>query len=60
MKIIEHGETYVEVRCRNCGCKIGYTFVDVLSQIGSFADDYAIEDYIFCPECGEKIILRRH
>lgn len=60
MKIIKKGNTIKE--CSRCGCIMEYDYFDIfketrsippLSLFGTY-ERWQIE-YIFCPECGQKI-----
>ena len=60
MRIIKKGNTIKE--CSRCGCTMEYDYFDIFKEIknvttsnffGTF-ERWEIE-YIFCPECGNKI-----
>jgi DNA-directed RNA polymerase subunit RPC12/RpoP len=48
MKVLEHGKNYEQVFCSNCDCKIGYTEIDIIEDVG-------IQKYLHCPECGREV-----
>ncbi len=43
-----------EIICRCCHATIGYTGMDVHVKV----DNYSAYQYIFCPSCNKKIILK--
>lgn len=61
MKIIEHGSTYQEMQCELCKAKIGFSAKDVEHKVMHDAYDGAIHEtvteFVYCPECGCRIVL---
>lgn len=56
MKIIEHGNRYVETICMRCMCKYGYTEKDVKTELINhpFSSYFDFTSFVCCPECGER------
>ena len=62
MEVIRHGNTYKEVECEKCNALLSYCKADItkLSKCQEvFGGDWysSEEQYLYCPECNEKIIL---
>lgn len=53
MEIIEHGKTYQVYTCPRCRC------VFAACEIDGCKNDWDGKDWVKCPECGEKIELKR-
>ena len=64
MEVIKHGNTYNEVECKKCGALLSYCKADIKED--NYGEFYFIEpkrntheEYVTCPECRTKIILKR-
>ena len=63
MIILEHGIAYHEKICNECKASLGYVDQDIQisqsnSRIGYTIVSTTYTQYIVCPECGNKIILK--
>lgn len=63
MIVLEHGDSYQEKFCDNCKAILGYVDRDIQtsqsnSRIGYTIVSTTYTQYIVCPECGNKIILK--
>lgn len=60
MIVIEHGNQYKTVKCPTCSAKIGYLKREIKEwEHGEYIGYWTLDRYLTCPECNEKIILRR-
>lgn len=61
MEVIEHGKTFKTIKCNICRAEIGYTACDIEHTSVNDVYDKRVHttksDYIFCPECGCRLIL---
>lgn len=61
MEVIKHGKTFRETECEYCGAQIGFANRDVEHTVAK--DAYGgkihetISEFIYCPECGCRLIL---
>lgn len=61
MDIIKHGDTYQELNCQLCHAQLGYTHKDIEHSV--MKDAYngltheTVTEYLYCPECGCRIVL---
>jgi DNA-directed RNA polymerase subunit RPC12/RpoP len=61
MEVLKHGNTYKEVECKGCGALLSYCKLDIEKQEyfdGLFKEVYVYKEYIMCPECKNRIILK--
>lgn len=55
IEVIHHGGTSERKMCPNCNCDFMYFKVDI-----EWADLLTrFVGYVHCPECGEKIVVKR-
>ena len=70
MRIISHGECKNK-KCSNCKCVFEYEITDIKQSKNSYKEDVGIifpkyktttyiDEYVFCPDCGEKINIRSY
>lgn len=64
MEVIKHGNTYKEAECKRCGALLSYCKADIKGE--GYGEAYFIkekqntyEEYVTCPECRTKIILKQ-
>lgn len=57
MIVLEHGDTYETIRCKDCNAFIGYCGKDIIEKTYLNREHMSCVRYIKCPECGEKIII---
>ena len=57
MIVLEHGNTYGTIRCKDCNAFIGYYGKDIIEKTYINKGFVSCEKYLECPECGGKIIL---
>ena len=61
MKILKHGSTYQEKKCKNCEAEIGFSYRDIEHKFYTDSYNGAIHetstDFIYCPDCGCRIVL---
>ena len=61
MQVIKHGNTYQELDCIMCGAVIGVAHKDIEHTVAhdaySGAVHETITEFVYCPECGCRIVL---
>lgn len=61
MKVLKHGNTYLEIECDKCGALLGCSASDIYKDFYTeemFGMFHTVEKtYFTCPECGEKIYI---
>lgn len=67
MEVLEHGNSYKQIKCPHCDALLGYTEEDikddikVLPKLGrrdTWMRATGIKQYIQCPECLSSISIR--
>lgn len=60
MEVLKHGNTYKEKKCPKCGALLSYSGQDIQRDKKCYKETehrWYYWEYIFCPECGHKIVF---
>jgi len=60
MKVLEHGNTYEQIRCPHCHALLEYSKADIVTKEteSEFTSDWIFYEYIICLDCNNSIILK--
>ena len=59
MKVLEHGNTYKQIRCPHCHALLEYSDADIIKKEteNELTSAWLFYKYIICLDCNESIIL---
>ena len=55
--VIEPPKGY-QKRCSCCGALIGYVGKDIKTKVDGYGGELRAHQYIYCPSCDKKIIIK--
>lgn len=61
MEVIRHGNKMRVITCTKCNCQFIFSKKEIIKTIDEvpFSTQYYTEEFVYCPECNEKLIIRR-